>query len=47
VDRIPIGVIYKNNRPVLEEMSPVIAEKPLGKQGFGKSILKKTLKEFY
>ena len=46
-DRIPIGVIYKNNRPVLEEMSPVIAEKPLVKQGFDESILGRTLKEFY
>jgi 2-oxoglutarate ferredoxin oxidoreductase subunit beta len=46
-DRIPIGVIYNNNRPVLEEMLPVIAEKPLVKQGFDKSILGRTLKEFY
>lgn len=46
-DRIPIGVIYKNNRPTLEERVPVIQEKPLVKQGFDRSKLEATLKEFY
>ncbi|MEK7851873.1 MAG: 2-oxoacid:ferredoxin oxidoreductase subunit beta [Deltaproteobacteria bacterium] len=46
-DRIPIGVIYKNHRPVLEERVPVIAEKPLVRQGFDKSKLETTIKEFY
>ncbi|MDO8446115.1 MAG: 2-oxoacid:ferredoxin oxidoreductase subunit beta [Deltaproteobacteria bacterium] len=46
-DRIPIGVIYRNHRPILEERVPVIAEKPLVRQGFDKSKLEKTLKEFY
>lgn len=46
-DRIPIGVIYRNHRPVLEERVPVIAEKPLVRQGFDRSKLEGTLKEFY
>ncbi len=46
-DRIPIGVIYRNHRPILEERVPVIAEKPLVRQGFDKSRLETTLKEFY
>ena len=46
-DRIPIGVIYRNHRPILEERVPVIAEKPLVRQGFDKTKLEGTLKEFY
>lgn len=46
-DRIPIGVIYKNNRPTLEERVPVIQEKTLVKQEFDRSKLAVTLKEFY
>ena len=46
-DRIPIGVIYKNNRPTLEERVPVIQEKTLVKQEFDRSKLAATLKEFY
>ena len=46
-DRIPIGVIYKNHRPILEERVPVIAEKPLVRQGFDRGKLEVTLKEFY
>jgi 2-oxoglutarate ferredoxin oxidoreductase subunit beta len=46
-DRIPLGIIYKNNRPVLEERIPVIKNAPLVKQTFEKSKLEATLKEFY
>jgi 2-oxoglutarate ferredoxin oxidoreductase subunit beta len=46
-DRIPIGIIYRNNRPLLEERIPVLQDKPLVKQSFDISKLETTLKEFY
>lgn len=46
-DRIPIGVIYRNSRPVLEERIPVISSAPLVKQEIDASLLKETLKDFY
>jgi 2-oxoglutarate/2-oxoacid ferredoxin oxidoreductase subunit beta len=46
-DRIPLGIIYKNNRAALEERIPVIKNTPLVKQTFEKSKLEATLKEFY
>jgi 2-oxoglutarate ferredoxin oxidoreductase subunit beta len=46
-DRIPTGIIYKNNRPVLEERIPVIKDNPLIRQTFDMSKLASTLKEFY
>lgn len=46
-DRIPIGVIYRNRRPILEERVPVITERPLVRQGFDRTKLETTLKEFY
>ena len=46
-DRIPIGIIYKNNRPIFEEKIPVIKDMPLVKQPFDASKLESTLKEFY
>ena len=46
-DRIPIGVIYRNHRAVLEERVPVIAEKPLVRQPFDVSKLEETIKGFY
>jgi hypothetical protein len=46
-DRIPIGIIYKNHRPILEERIPVIKDKPLVKQSFDLSKIEKTLKEFF
>jgi 2-oxoglutarate ferredoxin oxidoreductase subunit beta len=33
-DRIPTGIVYKNNRPILEEKIPAIKDTPLVKQGF-------------
>lgn len=46
-DRIPVGIIYRNNRPLLEERIPVLQEKPLIKQPFDISKIEATLKEFY
>jgi len=46
-DRIPIGLIYKNNRQILEERIPVIKEKALAKQIPDISMLEKTVREFY
>ncbi len=46
-DRIPLGVIYKNNRLILEERIPVIKEKPLIKQPVNPSKIETSLKEFY
>jgi len=46
-DRIPIGIIYRNNRPILEEKIPVLQDKPLIKQSFDISKLETSLKEFY
>jgi 2-oxoglutarate ferredoxin oxidoreductase subunit beta len=46
-DRIPTGIIYKNNRPTLEDRIPVIKEDPLIKQPFDITKIETTLKEFY
>lgn len=46
-DKIPLGIIYRKNRPILEERIPIIKDKPLVRQPFDSSKLKDTLKEFY
>lgn len=46
-EKIPIGIIYKNNRPILEEKMPIIKDIPLVKQPFNISKIEETLKEFY
>lgn len=46
-DRIPIGIIYKNNRPTFEEKLPVIKDMPLVKQPFDITKIENSLKEFY
>jgi len=50
-DKIPIGVIYRNSRPMLEERIPVIKNKPLVKQYINlesmKVSIKATLKDYY
>jgi len=46
-ERIPTGIIYKNNRPVLEERIPILKGAPLVRQAFDRSKLQATLKEFY
>jgi len=46
-DRIPLGVIYKNKRLMLEERVPVIKDNPLVRQGFDLSGIDTAMKEFY
>lgn len=46
-DRIPVGVIYINNRPTFEDMVPIIRETPLVRQPVELSGLETTLQEFY
>jgi 2-oxoglutarate ferredoxin oxidoreductase subunit beta len=46
-DKIPLGIIFKNNRPVLEERIPIIKNEPLVRQSFDVSRMEHTLKEFY
>ena len=46
-DRIPIGVIYRNLRPVYEERHPVLAAEPLVRRGFDIRKLEKTFQEYY
>jgi 2-oxoglutarate/2-oxoacid ferredoxin oxidoreductase subunit beta len=48
-DRLPLGIIYKNNRSTFEDQIPVIREKPLAQQAQKPDMLniEKTLKEFY
>jgi 2-oxoglutarate ferredoxin oxidoreductase subunit beta len=45
-DRIPLGVIYRNNRPTFEEKLPIIADTPLVKQAFDTTKIGRTIKEF-
>jgi 2-oxoglutarate/2-oxoacid ferredoxin oxidoreductase subunit beta len=48
-DRLPLGIIYKNNRPVFEDGIPVIAEKTLVRQDQAPDMgkIEKLLSEFY
>ncbi|MBI5674386.1 MAG: 2-oxoacid:ferredoxin oxidoreductase subunit beta [Nitrospirae bacterium] len=46
-DKIPIGIIYKNHRPIFEERIPVIKDNPLVKQPFDKLKAAHILQEFY
>jgi 2-oxoglutarate ferredoxin oxidoreductase subunit beta len=46
-EKIPLGIIYRNNRPILEERIPVIKDMPLVKHSFNVSRIEETLKEFY
>jgi 2-oxoglutarate ferredoxin oxidoreductase subunit beta len=46
-DKIPIGIIYKNNRQTFEERIPVIKDIPLVKQSFDTAEIGNALKEFY
>lgn len=45
-DRIPIGVIFRNNRPTFEERVPMIKDRPLVHQVFDVKKIEATLKEF-
>ncbi|MEW6569637.1 MAG: 2-oxoacid:ferredoxin oxidoreductase subunit beta [Nitrospirota bacterium] len=46
-DRIPIGVIYRNNRPIMEERIPIIKDSPLLRQPLDASKTETALREFY
>jgi 2-oxoglutarate ferredoxin oxidoreductase subunit beta len=46
-DRIPIGVIYRNQRPTFEERVPMIAGTPLVRHAVDQPNMAGTLKEFY
>jgi 2-oxoglutarate ferredoxin oxidoreductase subunit beta len=46
-ERIPLGILYRNYRPILEKRIPVIQQRPLVKQTFDISLIETTLKEFY
>jgi len=46
-DRISLGIIYRNHRPVLEERIPVLKDSPLVRQPFDLSKIENTIKEFY
>lgn len=46
-DRIPLGIIYRNNRPTYEERIGIIAQKPLVQQEFDVNRIESTLREFY
>ena len=46
-ERIPLGILYRNNRPVYEERIPVIKDTPLVRQPFDPSNIEITFKEFY
>lgn len=47
VERIPTGIIYRNNRPIFEERMPVLKDKSLVKQSHNINKLEQLLKEFY
>ena len=45
-DKIPIGVIYRNQRPTLEEQIPAIADQPLVAQQTDQKVLIELLENF-
>jgi 2-oxoglutarate ferredoxin oxidoreductase subunit beta len=45
-DRIPCGVIYRNDRPSLESMIPQIREKPLVEQGIASDKFRNLIEGF-
>jgi 2-oxoglutarate/2-oxoacid ferredoxin oxidoreductase subunit beta len=46
-DRIPLGIIFRNNRQILEERIPVIRDMPLVKQTFDQSKIEAIMRDFY
>ncbi len=46
-DRIPLGILFRNNRPAYEKRISFIQDKPLVRQPFDISKVETTLKEFY
>lgn len=45
-DRIPLGIIFRNNRQILEERIPVIRDMPLVKQTFDQSKIEAIMRDF-
>jgi 2-oxoglutarate ferredoxin oxidoreductase subunit beta len=45
-DKIPIGIIYRNQRPTLEEQIPAIADKPLIAQQLNPQAFSELLETF-
>jgi 2-oxoglutarate/2-oxoacid ferredoxin oxidoreductase subunit beta len=45
-DRIPIGVIYRNDRPTFEDRVPMLADRPLVRQEFDGTRIQRTIEEF-
>ncbi len=46
-DRIPIGIIYRNSRPAMEDRIPVIQSAPLVRQPLEAARIKESLKKLY
>ncbi len=46
-DKIPTGIIFRNNRPILEERLPVIQDTPLIKQKFDHREAAREILNFY
>jgi len=46
-NRIPIGIIYKSNRPTFEERVPIIKDLPLVQQPVDLKKIARTLSEFF
>jgi len=46
-DKIPLGIIYRNNRQILEERVSSLKNTPLIKQGFSPHNIGELIKEFY
>lgn len=46
-ERIPNGIFFKNSRETLEELIPVIRERPLVRQKFSPEDAKRELEKFY
>ncbi len=44
-ERIPLGIIYRNNRPILEDRIPAIKDKPLVRQTFEIAKVKEMQRE--
>jgi 2-oxoglutarate ferredoxin oxidoreductase subunit beta len=46
-ERIPVGIIYRNTRPVFEERIPVLKKLPLVKQPFSLNEVAEEISRFY
>lgn len=46
-DRIPLGVLFRNDRPAYEKRIPIIKNTPLMKQVFDVSKVEATLRDFF